>query len=245
MEEEPRTTFVSPDLVNADAGSYNIMLDKIANSSAHFKHQQRGDPDLTVSEKREIAENLLVQNPSQFLRRFGHIVSADDLKYFDNMMNNDQISYQIDEVKRYQNRHLHQVMVKNRRYEALKKLLSEGQYFSEESMKIRDPFLYEKMVGKYLTDDQIRQRADVACSSLSGIFLSHVQAVQNNELYDRLKAIDVSYLFVVLTILNHHHCAAFYCTLKQNKLSNNIYKNFIILCRLQKEVKVVMMILIT
>lgn len=182
------------------------LLTAAITSNCHFKNQQRGDPELSVDEKRRIAEDLLTKNPSEFLKRFGSRLSAEDLKYFDRADKDYRVTFQINEVKRLQNQHLSHVRVRNRRYSAMKKLLAQGQYFSEESMKNRDPFLYERMVGKYLSMEQIKQQSDAIGTSLSGIFLSHVQAMQNNELYDRLKAKDVSkssYLICFLVKMIH------------------------------------------
>lgn len=33
--------------------------------------------------------------------------------------------------------------------------LLEGQYFSEEEMRIREPLLYEQYIGQYLTDEEV------------------------------------------------------------------------------------------
>lgn len=46
-----------------------VMLDRLSQSPAHFVHQQRGDPDLTHQEKRDIAEQILAENPVTFLAR--------------------------------------------------------------------------------------------------------------------------------------------------------------------------------
>lgn len=38
----------------------------------------------------------------------------------------------------------------------------EGEYFSEEQMRIREPLLYEQYIGQYLTDEEVRTRAVTA-----------------------------------------------------------------------------------
>ncbi len=88
----------------------------------------------------------------------------------------------------------------------MKKLLTEGQYFSEESMKNRDPLLYERMVGKYLSTEQIKRQSDAIGASLSGIFLSHIQAMQNNELYEKLRAKNVRILVMCCTYYSLYVC---------------------------------------
>ena len=39
-------------------------------SQGFFKHQQRGDPDLTKQEKQKIAAQLLDNRPAVFLQRY-------------------------------------------------------------------------------------------------------------------------------------------------------------------------------
>ena len=45
------------------------------------------------------------------------------------------------------NERTNQTKIRNRRYEAMKELLSKGDYFSDDEMKRRDPLLYDQMVG--------------------------------------------------------------------------------------------------
>lgn len=51
-----------------------------------------------------------------------------------------------------------QVQIKNRRFEALKKLITEGSYFSEEEMRKRNPLLYEQLIGQFLTEEEKHDR---------------------------------------------------------------------------------------
>lgn len=48
----------------------------------YFKSQQIGDPELSVSEKRAILEDVLTQNRSTFLSRFGHRLLKEHLSFF-------------------------------------------------------------------------------------------------------------------------------------------------------------------
>ncbi|TMS15584.1 Coiled-coil domain-containing protein 97 [Larimichthys crocea] len=52
--------------------------------------------------------------------------------------------------------------VRNQRYAALRALQKEGQYFSEEQMRIREPLLYEQYIGQYLTDQEVLERSQEA-----------------------------------------------------------------------------------
>jgi len=76
-----------------------------------------------------------------------------------------------------------------RRLEAL------GEYFSDEDMKRRDPLLYEDMVGQHLTEDDVQTMLaadkDMKDHALSEVLIRHIQVMQNNELYERLKDAEV------------------------------------------------------
>ena len=124
------------------------MLARVAVSDAHFKHQQRGDPDLTMEDKIEIAQKLLDENKVNFLSRFSQYLEIEDLEYFKNSRHIYEIDFYCKQVEKLKSVSYHRNRVKNRRYEAMKKLTLEGEYFSEEEMKFREPFLYDQMIGE-------------------------------------------------------------------------------------------------
>ncbi|ESN92746.1 hypothetical protein HELRODRAFT_189599 [Helobdella robusta] len=136
--------------------------------TAFFKNQQRGDPDLSSEEKLFIVENLHDQNVKIFLDRYSKFFTINDLPYLD------YISCQKDNsiiethkkliisrlmgggLSRRTSRHSKaELLVKNRRYEKMTRLEREGEYFSEEEMKGRNPLMYEQMIGRYLNDEEI------------------------------------------------------------------------------------------
>jgi len=77
----------------------------------------------------------------------------------------------------------------------MRQLEALGEYFSDEEMKRRDPLLYEDMIGQYLTDDDAKAMLAVGEGmkdhALSEVLLQHIQAMQTNELYERLKDAEV------------------------------------------------------
>lgn len=61
----------------------DTLLDHLANSKvAHFKSQQVEEPELSFEQKRQIAEDILIHNPGQFLSRFGQFLQSQHLDYF-------------------------------------------------------------------------------------------------------------------------------------------------------------------
>lgn len=154
----------------------NEILDHIsANKEIHFKSQQIGDPELTTNEKRNIAESILNNSISLFLSRFGQYLTYEQMKYFKNCPQGDEytVKFYLDQQKAQK---LTKKNVKNRRFEAMKKLISEGSYFSESEMKSRNPLLYEQLIGQYLSPEEKEEanRLDTSNITLVNILLHQI-----------------------------------------------------------------------
>ncbi|KAK2575195.1 hypothetical protein KPH14_003230 [Odynerus spinipes] len=148
------------------------MLNYLAKSNANFKSQQKDDPELTCEEKQTIANNLLTKSHCLFLAKFGRHLCEEHLKYFDRHKEDDyEISYHINRLQRHFNNSTRQRDIKNRRYEALKKLIEEGKYFSEQEMMKRNPLLYEHLVGQYLTEEQKQTRDNIDMKNTTFVHL--------------------------------------------------------------------------
>lgn len=130
------------------------LLSCVARSDGFFKNQQIGEKDLTFEEKRDIAEALLVKNVPLFLQRYWKFIKLDDIPFFDADRDSYEVSFYLSEIFKYQNSRTNKVKVRNRRYEALKKMVEEGSYFSDGEMKKRNPFLYDQMIGQHLTENE-------------------------------------------------------------------------------------------
>lgn len=158
------------------------MLDRVANTDAHFKHQQRGEPDLTFDEKRTIADEILQRNPGTFLSRFSKYLALEDLSYFKDMRDDYTVNFFVKEVEeRFADSRNHKV--RNRRYEAMKELVAGGVYFSDREMKSRDPLLYEQMVGQYLTEEEVLIEVQKHDGAISSVLFDQIEIMYNNELY--------------------------------------------------------------
>ena len=57
---------------------------------AHFKSQQRGEPELTERQRRRLAAEVLERSPALFLARFGAHLAEAHLEYFDSMAEGDK-----------------------------------------------------------------------------------------------------------------------------------------------------------
>uniref|UniRef100_A0A2L2YN52 Coiled-coil domain-containing protein 97 n=1 Tax=Parasteatoda tepidariorum TaxID=114398 RepID=A0A2L2YN52_PARTP len=167
------------------------ILDCVAHSNGFFKSQQIGDSDLTFAEKREIASDVLHHNMPLFLQRYWKYVNVEDIDYF-NSYQDYEAKFYIQEILRNNNVRSSKARIRNRRYEALKKLVDESSYFSDAEMKKRNPFLYEQLIGQYLTENErIKEyrklhENDRFSNFLMGQFERNVE----NRLYDEQKEED-------------------------------------------------------
>lgn len=70
---------------------------------------------------------------------------------------------------------------RNRRFEAAKRMTD---YFTEDEMKKRNPLLYERLIGRYLTEEEkaVKDRVDMSNCSLSKIILEHLDLNRERDL---------------------------------------------------------------
>ncbi|XP_076226548.1 coiled-coil domain-containing protein 97-like [Nomia melanderi] len=148
------------------------LLNYVANSKAIFKSQQKDDPDLSFEEKLTIASNVLRKSNCLFLSKFGHYMKEEHLKYFEKSKDQDyEVAYHVNRLHRYFNNSTRHTDVRNRRYQALKSLIKQGEYFSESEMMKRNPLLYEHLIGQYMTEKQKQKRDNIDTKNITFVNL--------------------------------------------------------------------------
>lgn len=133
------------------------IVEHLATSEAVLKSQQRNEPDLTFQERKVIAAQILKEKPGQFLYRFGKYLQCEHLVHFLQFEGDPEVDFYLAETAKQINPHTSKVAIRNRRYAALQKMRSSGDYFSESEMENREPLLYEQLIGRHLTDDERSQ----------------------------------------------------------------------------------------
>lgn len=109
---------------------------------------------INPSQRKAILLDLLSRDAAVFLERYGSKLTCDELREFDVLKDDYEISWHVkhlrsllsptsDELKS------RAVQVKNRRRAYLNKLIFDGHYFSEDSMREREPYLHHEYVGKF------------------------------------------------------------------------------------------------
>lgn len=166
----------------------DIMHHLSRNTKIIFKSQQRDEPELQQTEKFKVALDVYRRNPQTFLIRFCNYLEEKHLQDFARLSVADSDTEMHLMVKDYQDKlKTRQQDIKNRRYAALKKLIGEGEYFSEQEMMKRQPELYQELVGQYLsfTEKQQRDSYDVKNTTFSGILMHNLEQKQLNEIMEK------------------------------------------------------------
>ncbi|KAH7730732.1 Protein R10D12.13 a [Aphelenchoides avenae] len=184
------------DTTQAETSSCGLQFDKdglfrrIAGhgDKVFYKHQQRGEADLTEDEKLQILEKILSTEPTLFLERYHSFISPDFLHLFPNpdgiastFIKRIKDSAKADAAQR--------TLVRNRRFAELLKLRKQGNFFSKEKMREREPLLFDMMVGKYLDDrDKLHLRPTVDSDSGMSAFTGLLQQFEETQqISDRRK----------------------------------------------------------
>lgn len=162
------------------------ILNFIANcEGAHFKSQQRGEPDLTLNEKRCIASDILDTSPGRFLSRFWSFLLPSHLPFFASLTGDDyEVKFYIEKLEKKFNCPPSKALVKNRRLEAMRRLAHGSEYFTDEEMKKRNPLLYEQLVRKYMSSEE--RMADSAPDTDNKTFSSIILDQMERDEVDKL-----------------------------------------------------------
>jgi hypothetical protein len=148
------------------------MFDRICLSNIVIASQQRDEPDFTREQKHDILHHLYATNPSNFIYRFGSLLTDDELEqHFDS---NEDYIRQIATPNRHKIR-------ANRRYTYMQQLLANGIYFSDEAMKERSPLLYEQMIGKYNDETTKELVTRTANGPLADFYMEHLESLNHQE----------------------------------------------------------------
>lgn len=185
---------IAHDNTDADSSDLELKTEMIkyvaVENKAHFKSQQIDDAELDLNERIAVLEEVLKRSHATFLSRFGSFLNPDHYKYFEHQHYHPEEKYEIqhylDDLRQMQLKF--DVAVRNRRYDALQKLLKDGNYFSEIEMMKREPLLYEQLIGQYLTEREIRSRDKIGGETpsflnvlLDGIEKDHVNDLKKQQ----------------------------------------------------------------
>ena len=177
----------------------SVIYSKIIASDKTIQSQQRGEPELTPTQKYAILHSLLRTKPGSFLMRFGSLLDGSDLSYIESVATVDyEVEYRLKVLRKQLGLSLksRRKQVQNRRYQYLQHLMENSSYFSEEEMRNRNPLLYEEYIGQYMTTEEkddldMGDRSDV---TLSGLILKKMEIDKRRDLYHWQQELESSQL---------------------------------------------------
>lgn len=124
----------------------------VADEEAFFKHQQKGEEDLTKEKKLEILKSLYSDKLSIFLTRYQKYFEPEDCVLF--AENDDYVIQSVIE-QIHRRKHITEKEKRNQRYNAMQVLLQEGVFFSDQKMREREPYLFDAMIGRFLKEEEM------------------------------------------------------------------------------------------
>ncbi|KAF7828498.1 coiled-coil domain-containing protein 97 [Senna tora] len=106
------------------------------------------------SQRKSIFLDLLSRDVALFLERYGSQLTGNELNEFDTLKDDYEINWHLKRLRSIMNPtseelRMRSVTVKNRRRAYLDKLVCDGNYFSEDAMREREPYLHHEYVGKF------------------------------------------------------------------------------------------------
>ncbi|XP_028146324.1 coiled-coil domain-containing protein 97 [Diabrotica virgifera virgifera] len=189
VEKESETLQIIEEDVERD----KIIKSLAKNNEICFKSQQKWEKDLTLEEKFEIGLKLYNENRLQFLIKFGKYLKHPELHSFKELLkeesNNEEINILVNDLMKSSQGHTQNVVVKNRRYQAMMQMIQDSSYFSELEMMKRNPLLYNQLIGQYLSAAEKKERDKYEMNSetsfvkilMEGIDRDNAEAVRQHE----------------------------------------------------------------
>ncbi|CAL1392903.1 unnamed protein product [Linum trigynum] len=149
--EEPKGQKVQATV--AKEGMENITERLSSLENLYFPRALQSDA-ADPSHRKSLLHDLLSRDPAVFLERYGGQLTVDELHEFDPLGNDYEISWHLKNLKSKlsptaEDLRSKSVAVKNRRLAYLNKLIDGGNYFSEDAMRHREPYLHHEFVGKF------------------------------------------------------------------------------------------------
>ncbi|CAJ1075961.1 coiled-coil domain-containing protein 97 isoform X2 [Xyrichtys novacula] len=163
--ESPRPADTLPDSplgCLTESVCVNAMIEAVAQSRSPVRSQQIGEAELSLQERREELLQQYRSRPLVFLERYHACLKPQNLQAFTHVSSDPRAQHYSKVIQRRAAACTNRTRVRNQRYGALRALQREGQYFSEEQMRIREPLLYEQYIGQYLTDEEVLERSQEA-----------------------------------------------------------------------------------
>lgn len=124
-----------------------------------FKTLRLGEEEIGFQEQCNQMEKILQDDPALFLSKWGRYLPQSVLSQFQSIKDNYEVDFYLDSLLYKEEEDVStrpvksalRTLVQNRRYEYLKRHLKDSDYFSDESIQLRDPALYDQYIGQHIS----------------------------------------------------------------------------------------------
>ncbi|PKU85682.1 coiled-coil domain-containing protein 97 [Dendrobium catenatum] len=111
-------------------------------------------PPLDASQRKAALFDLISRDAPIFLERYGGELTANELGVFDVLRSDYEVGWHVDRLRRSlvpteSDSRAKSATVRNRRRAYMERLIRGGEYFSEDSMREREPYLHHEYVGRF------------------------------------------------------------------------------------------------
>ena len=141
-----------------------------------FKTLRYQEQAPTEEEKLKQMQHTLHHDPALFLSKWGKHLSQTILRLFKVIQDDyevnfylDTLLYQEQSTKPTRKSAMHQ-LAQNRRYQFLKQILRHSDYYSDESIRLREPVLYDQFVGQHIPAQERTKPFEKDMTLVSRIF---------------------------------------------------------------------------
>ncbi|XP_059642788.1 uncharacterized protein LOC132284681 [Cornus florida] len=109
---------------------------------------------ISPSQRKSLLIDLLSRDVAVFLERYGSQLTIEELKVFDVLKDDYEINWHLNHLRSVispttEELRSRSTKIKNRRRAFMDKLMCDGQYFSEDAMREREPYLHHEYVGQF------------------------------------------------------------------------------------------------
>uniref|UniRef100_A0A3B5MK76 CCD97-like C-terminal domain-containing protein n=1 Tax=Xiphophorus couchianus TaxID=32473 RepID=A0A3B5MK76_9TELE len=173
----------------AEPSCVGAMIESVAMSGSPVKSQQIGEAELTFGQRREELLHQYRSRPLVFLERYHGHLKPEHLPAFAHVSWDPRAQHYSRLVQTRPAGCTNRTRVRNQRYAALRALQKDGEYFSEEQMRMREPLLYEQYIGQFLTDEEVTPSTNPhkTCGGSCGLANLLLNSYQERLIQNRLQ----------------------------------------------------------
>ncbi|KAI8354204.1 coiled-coil domain-containing protein-domain-containing protein [Blakeslea trispora] len=166
--------------------------------SIPFKTLRYQELEPTQDEKLKQMQHTLHHDPGLFLSKWGKYLSQTTLMLFKAIENDYEVDFYLntllyqegddEQPKQARKSAMHQ-LAQNRRYQFLRQILRHSDYYSDESIRLREPVLYDQYVGQHIPAQEKTKPFEKDMTLVSRIFSNMDQKYVHDSL-DQQRVLD-------------------------------------------------------